>query len=147
MKRVIITGASGMLGATLAAKLAEAGIAVLALIRPGSPKRRNLPAHPLIRVLEWELNGLAALTPESAATKYVEQTERADQNDFFEAPFDCCYHFAWNGTYGDAREDIPWQEANVRHTLDAVAMAARMGCRKFIGAGSQAEYGPVEAEG
>lgn len=36
------------------------------------------------------------------------------------------------------------QKRNVQYALDAVEVAKRFGCRKFIGAGSQAEYGRVE---
>lgn len=36
------------------------------------------------------------------------------------------------------------QEPNIKYTLDAVNLAKRLGCRKFIGAGSQAEYGKVD---
>ena len=33
------------------------------------------------------------------------------------------------------------QADNIQYTLDAVNLAERMGCKRFIGAGSQAEYG------
>ena len=36
------------------------------------------------------------------------------------------------------------QNANIKYTLDAVELAKRLGCKTFIGAGSQAEYGRVE---
>ena len=36
------------------------------------------------------------------------------------------------------------QTANIGYALDAVALAARLGCHTFVGAGSQAEYGRWE---
>jgi len=54
------------------------------------------------------------------------------------------YHFAWDGTTGAGRDDMYLQTRNIRHALDAVGAAARLGCKAFIGAGSQAEYGRVE---
>lgn len=36
------------------------------------------------------------------------------------------------------------QLQNIQYTLDAVELASRIGCKKFVGAGSQAEYGRVE---
>ena len=38
------------------------------------------------------------------------------------------------------------QTKNIRYALDAVGVARRFGCKKFIGAGSQAEYGRVEGK-
>ena len=43
IKRAVITGATGMIGATLARLLLKDGVEVTALIRPGSPKRGQLP--------------------------------------------------------------------------------------------------------
>lgn len=122
MKRAVITGATGMLGATLARQLIRDGIGVLAIVRPGSSKRANLPDSPLVRVAECPLAGLSRMEADGEVC-------------------DAFFHFAWDGTYGDSRNDALLQEANVRATLDAVALAARLGCRTFVGAGSQAEYG------
>ena len=58
-----------------------------------------------------------------------------------ESDFDVFYHLAWAGTTGAARNDAELQLKNIEYTLDAVKLAKQMGCRKFIGAGSQAEYG------
>lgn len=54
------------------------------------------------------------------------------------------YHLAWEGTTGVARNDMYLQHRNARYALDAVDAAHRFGCKKFIGAGSQAEYGRVD---
>ena len=60
--------------------------------------------------------------------------------------YDVCYHLAWMGTTGKSRNDMYLQNRNVRYALDAVEMAARLGCHTFIGAGSQAEYGHVQGK-
>lgn len=39
---------------------------------------------------------------------------------------------------------MPAQIENIRYTIDAVRTAAAMGCRVFVGTGSQAEYGRVD---
>ena len=142
MTRAVITGATGMLGATLARELLAHGDTVLAVCRRGSAKRSNLPEHPRLGVLELDLDAYAGFTREALRQSLAGADVDAER---FLPPYDVCYHFAWNGTYGAAREDIPLQESNVRHTLDAVALAARLGCKRFIGAGSQAEYGRVAA--
>ena len=61
-----------------------------------------------------------------------------------EKSYDVFFHFAWEGTTGDARNDMVLQVRNVTYTMVAVNLAKRLGCHTFIGSGSQAEYGRVE---
>ena len=130
MKRAVITGANGSLGASLVQLLLAQNIEVLALVRKGADGAANLPSHPLLRVAVCELNELHAFAPLAQMPAY-----------------DVFFHFAWNGTYGSPRDDVYLQSDNIRHTLDAISLAKRLGCSRFIGAGSQAEYGlPPEGE-
>lgn len=128
MKKVIVTGATGMIGASMIEQMLSDGIEVTAIIRPGSNKIKNLPCGDGIRVVECDITNLLSL------------------KDILDKDYDTFYHFAWDGTYGDSRNDIPLQECNVRNTLDAVALAHHTGCSVFVGAGSQAEFGFVEGE-
>lgn len=51
----------------------------------------------------------------------------------------------WRGAHHwRGRNDMPAQIENIRYTIDAVRTAAAMGCRVFVGTGSQAEYGRVD---
>lgn len=52
---------------------------------------------------------------------------------------------AWRGTSRKDRNDPELQTKNVVQAICAVRLAARAGCRRFIGAGSQAEYGLANA--
>ena len=126
MKRAVVTGASGMIGAALIRRLIREKIAVLAVLRPGSHKAGQIPQDPLVRVVPCPLDRLDTLP------------------DLGEA--DVFYHFAWDGTFGESRNDPYLQNNNVRYTLDAVNAAYRMGCGVFVGAGSQAEYGRREGK-
>lgn len=125
MQRAILTGATGAVGSALIEELTAHDIEVLVLVNPESKRRDVIPRHPLVRVMPCALSELSAL-----------QNETGLEYDVF-------YHFAWAGTTGAARDDMFLQNQNVRHTLDAVEAAKRFGCRRFIGAGSQAEYGPA----
>lgn len=125
MKRVVVTGASGMIGATLIHQLVGLGVEVLAIVRPRSDKSVNIPDSPLVERIACEVSQLCNLFTEKTSSAY-----------------DTFFHFAWTGTYGAARDDVYLQHDNVRCTLDAVALAHRLGCAVFVGAGSQAEYGP-----
>lgn len=128
MKKVIVTGATGMIGASMIEQMVADGVEVTAVIRPASKKRKNLIEHPLIRVVECDINDLRSLS------------EKLDKD------YDTFYHFAWDGTYGDSRDDALLQEQNIHNTLVAVQLAHELGCGVFVGAGSQAEFGFVEGE-
>ena len=122
IERALVTGASSMIGAALVKALLEEGVRVTAVVRPGSGKLSNLPENaPGLQVIPCDISELSTL-PEGT------------QDAFF--------HFMWKGTIGSGRNDVALQEENVHYTLDAVRKAKACGCSVFIGAGSQAEYGP-----
>ena len=60
--------------------------------------------------------------------------------------YDIFYHLAWEGTRGKDRENIEMQIKNISYTIDALKFAKKVGCKSFIGTGSQAEYGIVEGK-
>ena len=60
--------------------------------------------------------------------------------------FDTFYHIAWGYTGAARNKSTRLQSKNIDYTLDAVEAAAKLGCKRFIGAGSQAEYGPLDRE-
>ncbi len=119
MKRICITGAGGMIGTALTEYALSQDTAVLALVRPGGRPMRL--SHPLLTVAACDLSELDAFTSE--------------------LPCDGFVHLGWASTYGDARNDVPTQLRNIEYTLSAVCLAKRLGCRAFVTAGSQAEYG------
>lgn len=126
MKKVIITGATGMVGASMIDQMIQDGIQVLAVIRPESKKRENLPISQQVQIVECDIDRLMSLSTVISET------------------YDTFYHFAWDGTYGDSRNNVRLQEKNIKNTLDAVELARILRCKVFIGAGSQAEFGHVE---
>ncbi len=126
--KVVMTGATGSIGMALMKEMIRRGISVTVLCRVDSPRSADIPNHPLIKKVNCSLAELENFTLPS------------------EEKFDVFFHFAWEGTTGAARNDMPMQNRNVRYTLDAVALAERLGCHTFIGAGSQAEYGRVEGK-
>lgn len=126
MKRAIITGATGAVGTALIHELISNGIEVLVFCRKESKRNSQIPEHNLVTKKYCSLDELATV-----------------QNDT-KKDYDVFYHFAWEGTTGQTRNDMYLQNQNVRYALDAVNAAKRFGCHTFIGAGSQAEYGRVE---
>lgn len=126
MNRVIVTGATGMIGASLIEQLIKDDIEVTAVVRPNSAKLANLVISPKVTVVECDVNSLLSLS------------------DKLDGKYDIFYHFAWDGTYGNSRDDMFLQERNIRNTLEAVTLAHNLKCDVFVGAGSQAEFGFVD---
>lgn len=117
-----ITGATSMLGlATIKACIPQK-IQVLALVRKNSPRIARLPQSPFLQIIECDLSEMASLDAAGLSA-------------------DVFIHFGWTHTDKAGRNDVCKQLENVRFTIDAVHLAKRLGCKKFIGAGSQAEYG------
>jgi len=129
MKKVIITGPTGAIGHALIDECIDNDVEIFAVCRHNSRRSSFLPQNKLVHLVEVELADL------QSAKKLI--------------PHDCdaLYHLAWAGTFGaDARNNMPEQIKNIQYTLDAVKLASMCGCKTFIGAGSQAEYGRVEGK-
>lgn len=126
IKRVIITGYTGAVGTALIKEMVKNNIQVIAVCRPSSNNPTEIQSEKLVSIIECDLSKLKNLP------KLIKQK------------CDVFYHFAWDGTHGDPRNDIFKQNLNVKYSLDAVISAKELGCKVFIGAGSQAEYGHVD---
>lgn len=131
--RAIVTGYTGFIGTALCRELIDNGHDVYAIVREGSDKRSKLEniaagsQHPgRLEILEASLGELQTTL-----------IDRSIEGDVF-------YHLAWNGSGGADREDYHIQTTNLYYVEDAIRAAAAIGCKSFVGAGSQAEYGVVE---
>lgn len=125
MSVAVITGASGMLGQALIRQLLKRNDKIYAIVRPASEYNANIVQTPNVCVIECDLKELSNLP------KNIEET------------CDVFYHFGWGGTFGNTRNNLYGQLDNVKYTLDAVKVAHELGCKVFLGAGSQAEFGRV----
>lgn len=123
--RVVITGATSMIGVALVKECIQNGDTVLAIVRKKTTRIHRLPKSEFLHIWYVDLEQLKDVVLED------------------EKAYDVFYHFAWEGTQKEERDNPKIQESNIRTSLEAVALAKRLGCQKFIGAGSQAEYGMV----
>lgn len=121
--RYVVTGATSFLGREIVSFLLSKGESVIAVCRPGSLEANPFPAG--VRVVY------------SAMSDYGKMDDLIDGVDVF-------IHLAWQGTSHGGRDDAEVQQENVRYALDAMCAAKAMGCRLFVGAGSQAEYGETD---
>ncbi len=124
MKKIIITGATSMLGTALSEIAIREGVEVYAFVRPNTERIDRVIKSDFYHVLYATLDDLNSI-------------------DVIPSDCDVLYHFAWVGTSREMRDDPEIQEQNIQYTLDAVKLAKKAGCRRFVGAGSQAEYGPM----
>ena len=125
----VVTGPTGAIGMALCRRLLTAGMTVYAVCRPGSPRAAALPQHPALYRVDCDAAALDTL-PERLAGRAGEGGSA-----------DAFFHLAWAHTIGPGRNDMPAQIENIRHTVMAVRAGAKLGCRVFVGVGSQAEYG------
>lgn len=137
MKQIVLTGPTSMLGIALIKKCIEEGTKVLAIANPGSAKIKEIPGVPgtgvgegLVKVIECSLQDIRDLNVERVT-------------EFLDAP-DCFFHLGWAATTHEGRMNVYPHIDNITYTIDAVELASRMGCKKFVGAGSQAEYGRTD---
>ena len=126
MKSAIVTGCTGAVGIALIEELLRENWYVIAVSRRASARMSAIPKHKNIEIVECNLDEMEQL-PQMAGREC-----------------DVFYHLAWDGTYGEDRMDCIRQNRNVEYTLQAVYAAKKLGCRVFVGAGSQSEFGHVD---
>ena len=127
IQSAVVTGPTGAVGTALCAHLLEAGIRVYGVVRPDSERAGSVPSG--VERVSCDLNDLCRL-PKLMEEKHA----------------DAFFHLAWANTTGAGRNDVDSQLSNVRYAVDAVRVARTFGCKVFVGAGSQAEYGRFEGK-
>ncbi len=121
IKRAVVTGATGVVGYALINELISRNIETLVMTRKNG-RIGKIPIHPLVSIKFCSLEELSAF-------------------NVAEEKYDAFFHLGWSGTYGEERNDLKKQQLNIRYALDAVELANRLGCKVFVGTGSQAENG------
>ena len=120
----IITGATSFLGQEVISTLAQSGAEVYAVCRDAG--KLGVAVRERCMPVEMEMS------------EYGSLDKRIDKADVF-------IHLAWAGTGHGGRDIVDIQQQNIRFTKEAMVVAQKMGCRLFVMAGSQAEYGATTA--
>lgn len=118
MNKAIVTGATGFIGSYLVKELIENNYQVLAIVREGTININRLVDSPNLKIVYCNLNNLQNLSIPN------------------EEPYDYFFHMAWDGVSGNLQFDYDLQISNIKSSLSAMDVANRMGCKRFIGAGS-----------
>ena len=126
MKNVIVTGANGVVGSNVVRELTDHGIRVLAIDLPGCSS--NLPESDLVEFLGLDIFQL-----------------EQHYNSIPAGVYDTFYHFAWVGSAGPARMDCELQMKNALCTVACIRIAKKLGCERFVCAGSIMEQEVISA--
>ncbi|MCC8065529.1 MAG: NAD(P)-dependent oxidoreductase [Clostridiales bacterium] len=165
MKKVIITGPTGAIGTALIRECVAQGMSVTAVCRRGSRRREYLKFSRLFPERNQSEDCSDILRPDRAPARSgdlrtcgsqdvssgmfcVVECDLDELKDLpgliGESGYDVFFHLGWAGTFGSERDQMHVQADNIQYTLDAVRAASLLGCRRFIGVGSQAEYGRTD---
>jgi nucleoside-diphosphate-sugar epimerase len=124
--RIFVTGATGFLGSYVVADLIDQGHDVAVLLRPGVRPWRLAGRQDRFSAISGTLDDLAAIAHGLRSFRP-----------------DAVVHLAWRGV-GNSERNSKDQARNVLDTVELIDLAADAGATVFVGAGSQAEYGPYD---
>ena len=134
MKRVIVTGGTGFVGANLARRLLRDGHEVHLLVRTGYQPWRIEEIRDDVRLHEVRLHDIEPVS------RVVDQIRP-----------DWIFHLAVYGAFSSQTDLQPMVQTNIHGTINLVQACLKTGFEAFVNTGSSSEYGfkdhpPAETE-
>jgi len=123
MKTAIVSGANGFVGNAVIKELLSNHYSVQGLFHNDVSRLEN---HPRLKLVKYSADKVNLLN------------NKLESSDIF-------YHFAWRGISGPERYDYNIQLQNIKQTIEILKMAKKIGCRRFVCAGSIVEYEALAA--
>lgn len=117
--KYVISGCTGCIGVSLINKLNTKDNEITVILNPGSARNSVIENMPKLSIIYAELG------------QYID-IGIVENKDIF-------IHMAWSG--GLERDNFEINQFSSFATVEALIIAQRIGCKKFISIGSQAEYG------
>ena len=119
MKTAVVTGANGFVGSAVVNELLSNNYKVYAVVRNNHADR--LSDLDNVEIVNCELSDIDSLPGQI--------TEKCD----------VFYHFAWSGSAGKDRANTRLQLDNVQWSVESIRAAKKLGCSRFVFAGSIVE--------
>lgn len=119
MKIAVVTGANGFVGGAFVKELLSNNYKVYAVVRNNHSDR--LSDLDNVEIVNCELSDIDSLSGQI--------TEKCD----------VFYHFAWSGSAGKDRANTRLQLDNVQWSVESIRAAKKLGCSRFVFAGSIVE--------
>lgn len=119
MKTAVVTGANGFVGSAVVNELLSNNYKVYAVVRNNHSDR--LSDIDNVEIVNCELSDIDRLPGQI--------TEKCD----------VFYHFAWSGSAGKDRANTRLQLDNVQWSVESIRAAKKLGCSRFVFAGSIVE--------
>lgn len=121
----LVTGATGFIGSHVVRLLLEHGAEVAVLVRSTSDRWRIEDSLSRVEVIVGDLANLEQAA--SAIRDFGPET---------------VFHLGWHGVRSLYRNEAEQVTQNLRGSLALLDSVRDTGCRRWVGLGSQAEYGP-----
>lgn len=125
--KIVVTGATSFVGLGAVRKLISRGHEVYAVLRKNSTKTELLMQD--------------GKFPEGLTVLYEDLGNLNRLQEEIPGGCDVFLHMGWRGAGSDSRKNASVQEESVRDALEAVRVAKKLDCSRFLFTGSQAEYG------
>ena len=119
--RVLITGITSFLGRAISNEMLKRGIVVYGIVRETSKNAKDLDKR--INIIYADLDNIEKLDIDKIGN------------------IDVLIHLAWDGIGSKGRMDKQVQARNILNTLKIVELVSKLGCKRVLFSGSQAEYG------
>lgn len=123
VKKVIITGATGFIGKWLLKEMLESKNDVTVIVR--DKNKIDIDCCDNIHIYEAE---------------YIDY----DKLEILSYGYDTFYHLAWEGVSSKDKDKLEIQMININMSIAALNLAKRLGCMRFVGTGTVAEYAYCE---
>src|SRR6185437_16062782 len=124
--KCLVTGATGFIGSFLVRHLLAEGHEVAVLLRGSSSSScwRIVDLLPRLQIIHGDMAQVINF-----------------RDDVIALQPEICFHLAWEGVGGEARNAPEQLVTNVVSSMQILELSYQAGCRVFVTVGSQAEYG------
>ncbi|MCM1217605.1 MAG: NAD(P)-dependent oxidoreductase [Lachnospiraceae bacterium] len=125
-RKVIVTGATSFIGMALIEKIRQdQQYGIIAVVAPDSLRKGNVPESDRVQIVESDM-------------KDIDMIDVKDMDSV-----EIIYHIAWSSRFSNPRYNREGQLQNVDYLEKVIHLGRKVGCKKIMGIGSQAECGRV----